>query len=1427
MPSQELQWMAVPYDVEEVNGKIKARVAVCVTPRLQDATTADRTLNDYPDFADWPQKLANVGIALELDGIEIPAGKLTSIDDQPDSNVWNSVFRPTTLVRPFEYKPFTNYKILSFPVKNIINTMDATYKSLLTAFDGEAPKLFAKAPQFNADGQSTALKTLPPILAALSDVTPNSDTEGRLRFIKDGWEKDGERIMRKRMRNEGLSLKNETRGIERQEIKKLASPAAMMFQPVDVSTQLGGLEMVELYHAARTFSTDDGEGPKRTRRSKRAKSTRPKFDFHQVVGVLREFPVVMRRLGLIRHFEFDLPESANPSGKVRCKITWPGGSTTTQTLRPWTAYALKSSGDPQFWQFLPRPDNDSEITGPLLCLDNTTHFDVVQVDVDSVAVKTLNYTRSIAGRYTKTIDTKDQNTDAEPPSIRGTGLQLIRVNRGLKLAKMLVRSAQNWNRIVSNTEVTLYADDLLRGYRLDVYDETASAWQSLMRRNAKYSFPLATGDLKSKGIHVLDEEGVLTMGATRPVESDDELSQQQLYAHETVAQWEGWSLVVPPIGQHIGTEDELAPPGSKQSPPIDFEYQVETDVAIVPGSLPRLRFGRKYRMRARTVDIAGNGPKYDELNPNDFTCTTELIRFLRWDPVVSPTLAMKAHPIEGESLELMVIRNYNADVDDSVEVATNETNERQVFPPLAAQQILERHGLFDKSPVGQMKGDNATYNVIAGKLGDLPSRWYTRNDAGDLVPEAQNDTPPANEQKAKTAIRYPYVPGGPSETPYLTDPLARTLCLDNVPGVAGGQIMQVDLNGATMAAISHSKGVVTVAFGNDTSSPGTGSPSFDPVQSILIKLAEGEAAPDWNAGSRTLTIFLPKSEQAWIKFSSGLGADQAEGDANLDLHGHKGTLSKSGLPGITISKAARGLNWLVSPSRTLHLMHATQKPLKKPNNKKGSVVERGFGYTRARIDLPDTYVHGRSTQKIDMFAEWDMWDDNLNKPAPELLKQSAYFYEQHVEDRLVDKLSNNKVQEFGDTKYRAVTYVPLATTRFREHMPANIRTNKDDLNRKGSGKELDILSSKRPDSLKLRYVVPSYRWVEDEKTFDGTIVRSTRKGGGLRLYMDRPWYSSGNGELVGVVLYSTKKFVASNPKGEGKGIDNYKAPAYKKGGGINAMQVEGMNSLLSNGKLEIPEEIQPYVSQWGLDPIWLSAPTPSDNSPRATNFREPKTVLDSVSLAEFNRKQRFSVVGYEPKFDTERQLWYCDIEMDPGKSYYPFVRLSLCRLQPKSLANPQNGEDVYCSPVTQSEFCQLAPDREAMARVEADRLSVTVQVSGHTYRTNSSGQLGSEIEVTIEKRSAGAGDQDLGWVPVTTQRIDRINAANIWGGLLKTDESVDGVQHRVVIKEYEQFYADPSDPKARETNLGSKTGGGEVNLELDRRIVYADVLPLY
>ncbi len=1417
MATQEIQWTAVPYDYRRENGEQIFSIAFCLTPRLQDVDTNDNRLSEYPDFLDWPATLLGCSFKLKVNNHDV---QLIPRDEQPDSDVWKAVFKNTTLVHPFEFKPFTDHKILSFPLADVHKTVSETLVKLVKEYDGETPNIpHAKPSDFNAKTNYQ----LPKVFTVLDDVLPMDDDELRMRSMKRAWEVLGQAKTRVDM--SGKNARKAPREIRRAQVDVPKTPESMLFNiEFGKSKKLAPFYMAELYHTPRNYAVSSVIDGKDVARSKREKVPAPTYDFHQVVSVLREYPLMQRKMGLIRHFDFKVDFDMPPTGTVQAVVEMPfPPRIATQIVTPTTAYQFLKSGSEDTWQFLPRPDLDSEIVGALLCLNNASHFAVQQVDVDAMAMKTLTYTRGLKHRYLKTMGTPDISAKVEAPAVRGTGLQLIRVNRALKLAKMLIRSSNHWNRMILGQSVDLYADDVIRGYRLDVYDETAGTWQSLMRRNATYTFPNAAEPLRSTGISATDEEGVLSIAASRPAGSEETPGMNQLYAHETIAQWEGWSIVVPLIGNHIDPNDELAPSPPKQSPPPGFDYQVESSVTIVPGSLPRLRYGRRYRFRARTADIAGNGPRYDQLNPTDFSCATPLVKYLRWDPIASPTLALRNHPIEGESMECMVIRNYNASEDDSVEVDTTETCERHLFPPLIAQQDAERHGMFDQSPTGPMRGDSSTYSMITGKEGILPKRWYTRNESGNLVPEATDNTEPSDPKKAKNAIAYPLIQQGSTEVPYLPDPMARTVTLYDVPGVPGGSHMEVDISGINLATISSPYGVVTVPFEDMNQWP--------KFNSIMLRMASGKTKPDWNPAARTLTVFLEKGEQAWIKLSSGLGATQTEGDANLDLHGHKGTLMDSSLPAGKIAAAARGLSWLVSPARTIHLVHATQKPLKKPKINAAEVSFRDFGATNADINIPDTTVHARTTQKIDVFSKWDMWVDNPQKPAPELQHQSAYFYEQHCEDRTKDTLSNKKTQEFGDTKYRLITYEPLATTRFRENMPLALRNVPENLTRLGGGKEVSVLSSKRPDGVKLLYAIPSFRWLEEEKKLDGNIVRSTRKGGGIRIYMERPWYSSGNDELLGVVLYSKEKLTPK--KDNGSSYKGFKSLDFKGAGSEIKDKFSAAAAILGNAKLEIPEELQPYVTQWGLDPIWLSAPTPSDNSPRIGNFREPKLVLQSVSLAEVAPSQRFTVVAYEPKFDEARKLWYCDIELDPGASYYPFIRLALARVQPHSLEDPTTGKDVYCSRVSQSTFCQLAPDREAVARIEDDRQSVTVQVIGHTYRTNSAGQTGSTIEVALEKRDVGSASTDLGWTRVLSQRLDRIHAGNLWGGLIKLPTSVDADTYRVVITELEQFLTDPEKASERVANLGAKDvktlndeAAGEVTLDIGYRVVYADVLPL-
>jgi hypothetical protein len=79
------------------------------------------------------------------------------------------------------------------------------------------------------------------------------------------------------------------------------------------------------------------------------------------------------------------------------------------------------------------------------------------------------------------------------------------------------------------------------------------------------------------------------------------------------------------------------------------------------------------------------------------------------------------------------------------------------------------------------------------------------------------------------------------------------------------------------------------------------------------------------------------------------------------------------------------------------------------------------------------------------------------------------------------------------------------------------------------------------------------------------------------------------------------------------------------------------------------------------------------------------------------------VAAHDVHFDRGRKLWYCDIEIDAGDSYFPFVRLALARYQVHSLPN------AHLSRVVMSDFIQLAPDRAAELLLSRNSAAITVR----------------------------------------------------------------------------------------------------------------------
>jgi len=178
--------------------------------------------------------------------------------------------------------------------------------------------------------------------------------------------------------------------------------------------------------------------------------------------------------------------------------------------------------------------------------------------------------------------------------------------------------------------------------------------------------------------------------------------------------------------------------------------------------------------------------------------------------------------------------------------------------------------------------------------------------------------------------------------------------------------------------------------------------------------------------------------------------------------------------------------------------------------------------------------------------------------------------------------------------------------------------------------------------------------------------------------------------------------------------------------------------------------IKPYITRWGLDPIWSQTSLSPNLEPQ--NFKRAKVVdpaeskTTGLTLGEFGFDPTldFSVAPHEVAYDEVRRLWFCDIEIDPGVAYFPFVRLALARYQPHSADN------AYLSRVVLADFAQLTPDRSAcVAFGEAGRINI--RVSGRAFAESTEGRE-NRVTATVQERTNV--DPDLGWIDVANLSVN-------------------------------------------------------------------------
>lgn len=233
-------------------------------------------------------------------------------------------------------------------------------------------------------------------------------------------------------------------------------------------------------------------------------------------------------------------------------------------------------------------------------------------------------------------------------------------------------------------------------------------------------------------------------------------------------------------------------------------------------------------------------------------------------------------------------------------------------------------------------------------------------------------------------------------------------------------------------------------------------------------------------------------------------------------------------------------------------------------------------------------------------------------------------------------------------------------------------------------------------------------------------ARTTRSY--LHVRLARPWFSSGEGEMLGLVLWPptimtevpslhTEGTVLCDPIGD---------PIATPG-----KESEGAEWTLD-------QQLEPYISRWGADatrgtfrgmvafPPMLITPdviVNSDAKPvQPLRMPLPLPPPASKMLADFkdgiyqdsNHQYRYvAVTAFKVKPHVETQTWYCDIGLHPHYDDQTRVRLSLVRYQEHSLPGLE-----LSTPVAKE--VKLLPKRTVKVLLVNDR-TVRVQVFGHSY----------------------------------------------------------------------------------------------------------------
>lgn len=912
----------------------------------------------------------------------------------------------------------------------------------------------------------------------------------------------------------------------------------------------------------------------------------PALDFHQAVAMIGEHPTLMRLAGIVFDVEVDMPSMIGTSGQVRVQATY---NNITDNDNPTTNYEFNSASG----VFLPLASGDMQ--KGWLDID-ASKVDVFQVEVPSTVLRQIDFAskvRQVALRAAKPNAEKTQL-----PSLRSSGFSFSRHDRTFMFREHLTRMDTHATKFANLATVGLNYRDVYRGVRVDVQVNGDGQWRPLCARQGSYELP---GGGKIDGVS--EEHWVSAAITSAP---NDPAGAARL--GETLWSWGGWSLVCPRPMMTLDQDGKLIAGGTQ----LDPRFGMKMSFRPPAGSVAQLRFGNRYKFRARLVDLAGNSFPVTRSSFSGVESEEETYR--RFDPVPSPAVFETEPAGDGESTHHIVIRKF-------VKNGQIETAKRQLVAPQAGVDLCEQHGMFDKNGVL----DPAAYALIQQKDSLSPLDQVTPQRIGSQVP-----------------------------LPYFPDPMAMGVLLHSAPHIA-----------ATLAL----------------NYPG----SWPNPTSLNLEVKAGNQPS--SASGDQFNLFLVPGEIDKFRISSSLV------QVKLPLMGIVEWASAAArADAVWMADNVRGRNWMLTPGKEITAVFATQVPESK------AVIQaisggRRAGETTCRLG-GRMLVHNWTTLEVDVNLEWtdevDLLEESVRTTkAIDKKMQAQKFKVPRREPQTPGGVltapnteSFGDVVEFHDTKHHAIEIDLVAHTRFREYFPENWPTAQDPEGTRftettNKAAQYAIPSSKRPDAPIVEYVIPTFGWNRRNISGGSGGVASDRSGRGLRVYLRRPWFSSGNNERLAVILLKPK--VA--------------------GGGGNITRIS-----------TVGKQLEALMTRFGADPVYQLGDV--DGTPDVGDFSgniiPPVPGLETEELGD---AYEATAIPYSVQFDDERQMWFADIEINAGTAYQPFVRLALARFQAVSLTG------LHLSRIVMTDIMALQEDRSAVVSFMQDPKSVKVHVVGRRPNT--------------------------------------------------------------------------------------------------------------